>query len=134
MKIERIDAELTLPIRHHVLWPKKSIDFCRVPDDANGLHYGVYQENQLVCVASVFIDGQTARLRKFATLPEYQGQGMGTALIKAVIEQLVANGVTTFWCDARESAQGFYHRFGMAPQGERFYKGDVPYFKMSVAL
>ena len=134
MRITEITAEQTLPIRHQVLWPNESVEFCRVADDVDGLHFGVYQQQTLVCVASVFISGEQARLRKFATLPDYQGKGIGSAVIEHILAQLKAKGVSDFWCDARESAGGFYHRFGMAPEGERFYKGDVPYFKMAMRL
>ncbi|MCW8330984.1 GNAT family N-acetyltransferase [Photobacterium sp. SDRW27] len=132
MKIERIAAEQTLPVRHRVLWPEQPIDFCRVPEDDIGCHYGVFTDNQLVCVASVFIDGTTARLRKFATLPEYQGQGIGTRMIEQILADLKSNGINTFWCDARESATGFYRQFAMSPQGERFYKANIAYFKMAI--
>lgn len=129
-----ITAEQTLPIRHQVLWPDQSVEFCRVPDDADGLHYGVYDGDALVCVASIFISGDRARLRKFATLPAYQSKGIGSAVIEHILADLKVKSVCCFWCDARESAGGFYRRFGMAPEGERFYKGDVPYFKMAMIL
>ncbi|MGF1728275.1 GNAT family N-acetyltransferase [Photobacterium kasasachensis] len=134
MKIELITAEQTLPVRHRVLWPDKPVDFCRVPEDDAGLHYGAFCDEKLVCVASVFIDGQSARLRKFATLHDYQGKGVGTLVIERILTDLQTQNMTRFWCDARESACGFYHRFAMEPFGERFYKGDVPYFKMAVDL
>lgn len=134
MRITEISAELTLPVRHQVLWPNESIEFCRVPDDADGQHYGVYLGEKLVCVASVFVSGEQARLRKFATLPEHQGQGIGSAVIEHILLDIKDKGVSYFWCDARESAGGFYHRFGMFPEGERFYKGEVPYFKMAMHL
>ncbi|WEM44585.1 GNAT family N-acetyltransferase (plasmid) [Photobacterium sp. DA100] len=134
MKINQISAEQTLPVRHQVLWPNESVDFCRVPGDDDGLHYGVYEDDRLVCVASVFVSGEQARLRKFATLPQCQGRGIGSAVIEFVLADLKAKGVRFFWCDARESAGGFYRRLGMESEGERFYKGDVPYFKMAMAL
>lgn len=134
VKIERITAEQTLPVRHQVLWPDQPMTFCRVPEDDEGKHYGVFIDGNLVCVASVFIEGQLARLRKFATLPDYQGQGIGTKVIEWILRDLSASNVEQFWCDARESASGFYRKFAMKPYGERFYKGDIPYFKMSVDL
>ena len=87
-----------------------------------------------MCVASIFIDGKTARLRKFATLEAYQGQGIGSAVLQHIISFLEQHSVETFWCDARENAMSLYRRFGMQPQGERFYKGDIPYRKMQVTL
>ncbi|WP_281629905.1 GNAT family N-acetyltransferase [Vibrio sp. St2] len=133
MDVRKISAEETLALRHRVLWPEKSIDFCRVEEDDVGLHFGAFVDGELVCVASVFVSDNVARLRKFATSPEYQGQGIGSSVLKAIISELQNTGVIIFWCDARESALTLYKRFGMTEQGERFYKGDIPYYKMSVA-
>jgi len=129
-----ISVEQALPIRHQVLWPNKTLDECRVDDDETGHHFGVFIGQDLVCVASIFIDGKTARLRKFATLEAYQGQGIGSAVLQHIISFLEQHLVEMFWCDARENAMSLYRRFGMQPQGERFYKGDIPYRKMQVTL
>lgn len=132
--IRLIDWQDTMPLRHKVLWPEKTMAFCKVDGDEAATHYGYFIDDKLVCVASIFIDGTSARLRKFATLPEYQGQGIGTQVIQQALKDLETKAVNHFWCDARESAAGFYEKFGMRPQGERFYKGDIPYFKMGVDL
>ncbi|MEZ9906071.1 GNAT family N-acetyltransferase [Vibrio breoganii] len=134
MQIRLITPEATLPIRHRVLWPSKPIEFCQVKEDDSGIHFGVFEDDSLLCVASVFITGAEARLRKFATLHEHQGRGMGTGMIEHIIEYLKQQGVTCFWCDARESAQEFYARFNMQKHGERFFKSGEPYFRMSVEL
>ncbi|WP_119010271.1 GNAT family N-acetyltransferase [Vibrio superstes] len=134
MQIRLISPKATLPIRHRVLWPSKPIEFCQVKEDNLGIHFGVFENDILLCVASVFITDAEARLRKFATLHEHQGRGIGTRMIDHIIESLKQEGVTYFWCDARESAQEFYARFGMQKQGERFFKSGEPYFKMSVEL
>lgn len=132
MDVRKISAEDTLALRHRVLWPDKSVDFCRLEEDEASLHFGAFVAGKLVCVASVFVTDDVARLRKFATSPEYQGQGIGSNLLKVIISQLQNTGVIVFWCDARESALSVYKRIGMAEQGGRFYKGDIPYYKMSV--
>lgn len=102
--------------------------------DEHARHYGAYLDQTLVSVASIYIDGSQARLRKFAILSQYQGQGIGSELLDSILQQLKNDGITHFWCDARESALGFYARFGMQPEGTRFYKVDVPYFKLARAL
>ncbi|WP_233402638.1 GNAT family N-acetyltransferase [Marinomonas transparens] len=132
--IRLITTEQALPIRHRVLWPDKSIDDCRVEDDSSGEHFGAFIGDDLVCVASIFQDEEGVRLRKFATLPEYQGKGIGSLMLAHIIDKLNRSAVIYFWCDARESAQAFYGKFGMAIQGERFYKADIAYRKMSLAL
>ena len=134
MTILEVCWQDTIPIRHQVLWPHKSPDFCKVKGDEEAKHYGAYIEGQLVSVASVYINGGKARLRKFATLSDFQRRGIGSQLISHVIERLKSEQVSYFWCDARSSALDFYMRFGMSPFGDKFYKSDISYFKMSVQL
>ena len=134
LNIQNITPEQTLLLRQQVLWPAAPIEDCRLPEDDQGWHLGAFYQQELVCVASVFIDQQQARLRKFATLPAYQGQGIGQKVLTHLLAELNQQAVTQFWCDARETAMGFYQRFGMQVQGERFYKSGVAYRKMILAL
>ena len=134
MDIRRISWEETIPLRHQVLWPNKKIEYCYVEGDQTAWHYGVFELEKLVSVASIFPENKSARLRKFATAENYQGQGIGTAVIKHIISELKSKEVTEFWCDARESAIGFYERFEMRVEGEKFFKGHIPYFKMSLVI
>ncbi|MGO4998628.1 GNAT family N-acetyltransferase [Oceanisphaera sp. W20_SRM_FM3] len=134
MVIRQITWPETIPVRHSVLWPERPPAFSQVDNDPQGRHFGAFIEDKLVCVASVFFDGEQARLRKYATLAEYQGQGVGTAVLQAIFTDLKQEEVGYFWCDARESAIGFYRRFGMQAEGDRFYKSDVAYVRMAIAL
>ncbi|MDN3650908.1 GNAT family N-acetyltransferase [Reinekea marina] len=134
MEIRAISWEQTLPLRQSVLWPNKPSEFCHVEGDSGAMHFGAFTNDQLVCVASVYLDANKARLRKFATHTEYQGQGIGSKMLTYILHSLKDTDAKVFWCDARESALGFYQRFGMRQCGERFYKADITYFKMEVSL
>ncbi len=134
LDIKRIHWQDTIAMRNKVLWPNKSPEFCRVEGDEDAWHFGAYIDNTLVCVASVFRNKNIARLRKFATATEYQGVGIGTQMLEHILMQLANSDDELFWCDAREAAIDFYRRFNMAPEGERFYKSDVPYIRMSLSL
>ena len=134
MDIRRISWEETIPLRHQVLWPDKKREYCHVEDDETAWHYGVFDQERIISVASVFPKDKKARLRKFATAKSYQGKGIGTAVINHIISELKQQKFTVFWCDAREEAIGFYERFGMEVEGDRFFKGHVPYFKMSLII
>jgi len=134
MEIRNISWEQTIPLRQSVLWPMKPPEHCHVEGDHDALHFGAFTNDELVCVASVYLNSDKARLRKFATKAGYQNQGIGSRMLKFVIRSLESSGTRVFWCDARESAVSFYQRFGMQTYGERFYKEDVPYFKMEVVL
>ncbi|MDO6525254.1 GNAT family N-acetyltransferase [Motilimonas sp. 1_MG-2023] len=134
MEIIVLNWQQTLAIRQAVLWPNQPQSFSQVSGDEDAKHYGVVIDGKLVSVASIFVDQHEARLRKFATLQEFQGRGIGSYLIEHILHQLIEQGYKLFWCDARESALGFYQRFGMAISGERFYKADQAYFKMAKQL
>ncbi len=134
MHIQDITWQETISIRHQVLWPDKNSSFCHVDGDETAWHAGVFMDAELVSVASVFPDGNCARLRKFATLAQYQGQGLGSALLTHMITRVRDAGCVYFWCDARASAMEFYRKFGLQTEGDVFYKGAVSYFRMGVTL
>ena len=127
MTIATITADETLPLRQSVLWPDKSLDEVRLPADAQGHHVGAFIEGQLVAVISLFVDGERAQFRKFATHPNYQNQGIGSLLLRRVIDMAKQLNASHLCCDARLSAAPFYARRGMQPTGPVFYKGPIPY-------
>ncbi|WP_087022377.1 GNAT family N-acetyltransferase [Thaumasiovibrio subtropicus] len=136
LHISQITPEETVEIRHKVLWPSHNKSSVILEEDALGHHFGAYIDGKLISVASVFIckAQSSARLRKFATLPSYQGNGVGSALIHSVLGFLKAKQVAHFWCDARLSACSFYEKLDMKPRGKPFKKKDVDYIVMERIL
>ena len=133
--IRPLEAAQTYALRHAVLWPDKPLAYVRLPDDAAGQHFGAVVGGELRAVISLFLaaDG-VARFRKFATAPAWQGRGLGTALLRHVLAVARAQGARTLWCDARQNTLPFYQRFGLLPAGEVFYKGDIPYVRLSCTV
>ena len=67
------------------------------------------------------------QLRGMATLPTWRGKGIGRSLLSA-LEQETAEPI---WCNARESAVGFYERNGWQVVGEPFEIDPIgTHFKM----
>jgi len=134
IRIRPIPAEATYALRHSVLWPDKAPDYVRIPEDAQGHHFGAFENEELVSVISLFVENGVARFRKFATRPDRQGNGIGSRLLKHVFAEARRLGARQIWCDARLSAAAFYQRFAMEPTGERFYKGEIPYQRFEAPL
>ncbi len=134
LQIARVRVEAVLPVRHTVLWPEQPLDFSRLADDAQGLHFAARMDGAVVAVASLFIQDGRARLRKFATLPAWQGQGVGSALLRHLLEVAREAGCAGFWCDARQSAAPFYARFGLRPEGEPWLREGVLFVRMGCAI
>ncbi|WP_111627616.1 GNAT family N-acetyltransferase [Larkinella arboricola] len=132
--IRPIRPEETYPLRHEVLWPDKPFAYVMLAEDADGYHFGAFRENELLAVISLFEKDGIARFRKFATRPDAQRQGIGSHLLNQVIDKARQLGADKLWCDARLSAAAFYQRFGMEPEGEVFFKDEIPYAKYVLPL
>ncbi|MBO0939043.1 GNAT family N-acetyltransferase [Fibrella sp. HMF5335] len=125
--IAPITADDTLALRQSVLWPDKPIEAVRLPNDGEGHHIGAFVDGQLIAVISLFVEGERAQFRKFATHPNFQGQGIGSLLLNHVIDKAKQLNANRLCCDARLIAASFYARRGMQPLGDVFYKGPIPY-------
>ncbi|SEI39095.1 Acetyltransferase (GNAT) domain-containing protein [Dyadobacter sp. SG02] len=124
-----------MEIRHLVLWPDKPREFVKVPEDESGIHFGLYLNGALVSVISLFADDdQRIRFRKFATLPGFQGKGLGSKLLRHALTYAQAHGYSCIWCDARTDALAFYERFGFKKFSEPFFKEHIEYYKIERAL
>jgi predicted GNAT family N-acyltransferase len=134
LHIQPIDKEQAWTLRHRVMWPEKELDFVKLDDDHQGLHYGLFVENNLVSVVSVFISGDEAQFRKFATQMEEQGKGYGSILLNRVFDYARERGVKRIWCNARANKAAFYAKFGLIPTGDSFTKEGLPYLIMELYL
>ncbi len=96
------------------MYPDLDFDKVILPDDDDGIHFGLFDNNTLISVVSLFKTGDSMRFRKFATLSEYQGKGYGTELLKYLIDFSKNEACVHIWCNARQNASGFYSKFGFS--------------------
>jgi GNAT superfamily N-acetyltransferase len=70
--------------------------------------------NRVVGFVTVLTDGvQAVFIPLLEVLPEYQGQGIGSELVKRVLDKYKHIPSIDLTCDPE--LQGFYKRFGMMP-------------------
>lgn len=129
-QIKEVALREALHVRQKVMWPDKDLDFVKVPKDENALHLGLYVNQKVISVVSLFIQGQEAQFRKFATLVEYQGMGYGSHLLSFAFHHLGTQGVQRIWCNARMAKKEFYQKFGLTETEKTFIKEGIPYLIM----
>lgn len=126
MEIKEIQASETYPIRQQALYPNDSVDKVILPDDAAGRHLGVFVRGECVSVLSLFQTSSGIQLRKFGTLPEHQGKGYGTKLLRYALEQAPSR----VYLNARSEKMDFYRKFGFSERVETFSRNGFTYCVM----
>ncbi|SFL21907.1 GNAT family N-acetyltransferase [Geodermatophilus ruber] len=118
--VERVPVELTLPLRSAVL---RDGGPAGMPgdDDPATVHLAARTaDGRIACVARLSPAPCPWRpearapwqLRGMATDPAVRGSGAGRALVRDGLARVAARGGDLVWCDARETAVGFYERMG----------------------
>ncbi|QHL86981.1 GNAT family N-acetyltransferase [Nibribacter ruber] len=134
LRIALISPAQTLDLRQQVLWPHKPVSFVQLPEDDTGTHFGAFLSEELVSVMSVFLKGEEAQFRKFATAQAMQGRGIGSQLLQHLLTHASSLGLKRIWCHARQEKAGFYRKFGFKEKGTPFFKEGVPYVVMDLYL
>jgi predicted GNAT family N-acyltransferase len=130
MDIRNINLNTIWKIRQEVMYPLEEISYVQLPEDNTGRHLGLYINDRLVSIVSLFEQGTAIQFRKFATLVDQQGKGYGSLLLDYVMKQSREEGKQLIWCNARVAASGFYERFGMYAAGESWWKKDIEFIRM----
>lgn len=130
ISIQKIKFDETYSLRHQVMWPDQPLDYVKLSEDKNGIHFGLFKNEKLISVVSLFIKGKSAQFRKFATTHMEQGKGYGSLLLSHLIEYTTQKSITEIWCNARADKTDFYKKFGMEETTKTYIKENIPFVVM----
>ena len=130
MIINEAPYDKVLLIRQQVMYPDRDLEFVKLPDDDRGLHIGVFENEELMSVMSLFLDGRDVQFRKLATITEHQHKGYASALMQWLIDYANDVKLDRLWCNARVEAVDFYKRFGYTETDEVFERDGHRYVVM----
>jgi predicted GNAT family N-acyltransferase len=71
-----------------------------------------------------------AKLERFAVLPSHRGEGYGTQLVEAVVDDARRAGFETFVLHSQAHLEDWYERFGFESTGRRFQEAGIPHVEM----
>ncbi len=132
--IRTIPFESTWPIRHEVMWPDMPFDFVKLPEDEQGQHLGLFVQDELISIISVFFSSGEAQFRKFATIKKHQGKGYGTKLLTYLMTDLEDRQLSRIWCNARIDKSDYYEKFGLVATDKTYIKGGIQFVIMEKLL
>jgi GNAT superfamily N-acetyltransferase len=142
VRVERVAARATFPLRQRVLRPHQTVDDLAQSgdDDPDSGHFAAIDAaGEIVGTASVYREpppwspGATEawRLRGMATAEGQRSQGIGGDVLAAVIAHVRSAGGGVLWCNARVPAVTFYRRAGFVTRGQPW---DEPAIGPHVAM
>lgn len=130
MIITEVPYNDVLNMRRQVMYPGRDTEFVKLADDDRGLHIGVYENEELVSVMSIFLHGRDVQFRKLATRTDMQMKGFASALMQWLTDYANDMKFDRLWCNARTGATGFYKKFGYEETEERFSRDGYEYVVM----
>ncbi len=73
---------------------------------------------------------KSGKIGRMAVLPEYRGRGVGTKMLRAIIDCGISKGIADFHLSAQISAVGFYEKMGFEPYGDEFQEAGIKHINM----
>lgn len=125
--IEQIRPEHTWQLRRDILYPAMTKREMEMEEDADGIHFGLFTDNKLAGVVSLFQNGTAFQFRKLAVDAAMQHQGLGSGIVNYITNYAEENGGALIWCNARVDAVAFYLKLGFAQTGRFFTKKGINY-------
>jgi GNAT superfamily N-acetyltransferase len=128
LQIRPVTAADTFPLRQRVLRPHDTVDELarRWDGDPDACHFAAVESGTVIGSASVGRDSPpwaadpspSWRLRGMATAEDRRREGVGTALLEAVIDHVRQRGGGLLWCNARMAAVSLYQHAGFTTRGD----------------
>jgi len=96
---------------------------------------GAFDEDEiLACCLLTKVDHETLKLRQMAVQNNLQGKGIGASLMSFAETLARDKGYKNLMMHARDSAIGFYEKFGYKIKGDEFIEVNVPHHVMEKRL
>jgi len=122
------------PIRIEVFVEEQGVPAALEIDDADplclhALAFG--RDGDALGTARLMPDGRIGRMA--VRIPS-RGQGVGGALLQALVEQAAGRGMRRVYLHAQSQASAFYARQGFAMTGAEFMEAGIPHCTMTLDL
>ncbi|MCP4645308.1 MAG: GNAT family N-acetyltransferase [bacterium] len=131
------EYDLTVALRDEVLRKPLGLAFSpeELVEEKDSFHLTCWRDGMLVgCVILKPVTDTQVRMRQFAVRADWQGRGIGRALVNHLESFARDRGYNEIVLHARETAVGFYEKAGYEAHGDRFTEVTIPHFAMRKRL
>jgi GNAT superfamily N-acetyltransferase len=126
--VEQVSPETTRPLRQALLKQSSTLEDLAQSDGSYptaGYYAAIGQRGRILAVASARPEAppwpheaeHPWRVRAVATVDEARGRGIGSAVMRAVLNHIRSHGGDFAWLNGRTPARAFYQHLGFIQHG-----------------
>jgi predicted GNAT family N-acyltransferase len=132
---DKFHADMAFAIRQKVFVEEQKVDADEEYDEFESIatHYLVFVDDQPAATSRWRHTDKGIKLERFSVLPEFRNKGIGAALVKQVLSDVIPFE-KLIYLHAQVAAMNVYARNGFEPIGELFYEANIPHYKMIYSL
>jgi predicted GNAT family N-acyltransferase len=104
-------------------------------EDAHAVHALVMDpDHQPIATGRLLIQDTQARIGRMAVLPAWRGRGVGTEVLRCLLDEARRHGVHKVVLHAQTTAVSFYERFSFVREGDEYLEAGIPHYRMTLTL
>ncbi len=112
-----------------------SLALQELANEKDDIFIAAYEDDQMLgcCILSP-VKNDTVRMRQMAVQGNLQGKGIGASIMNFAENLARDKGFKKIYMHARNSAIGFYEKFGFKVKGNEFHEVNLPHHIMEKEL
>ena len=131
------DYDTMIQLRYVILRQPLGLNFSQeeIEKEKNNIHIASFDDDEMLgCCMLTPLDHETVQLRQMAVPDKLQGKGIGASIMSFAETLARDKGYKKMIMHARDTAIGFYEKFGFKQKGPMFYEVNLPHHIMEKKL
>lgn len=131
------DYDVMIQLRYVILRQPLGLSFTEeeIAKEKNNIHIASYDDDEMLgCCMLTPLDNDTVQLRQMAVPDKLQGKGIGASIMSFAETLARDKGYKKIVMHARDTAIGFYEKFGFKQKGTTFLEVNLPHHVMEKKL
>ena len=131
------EYEQMIQLRHLILRQPLGLSFTKeeLEKEKNNILIASFDDDEMLgCCMLTPVDNTTLQLRQMAVPDKLQGKGIGAAIMSFAENLARDKGYNKMIMHARDTAIGFYEKFGYKIKGGEFNEVNLPHHVMEKRL
>src|SRR6476661_6357681 len=131
------EYEQMIKLRHLILRQPLGLRFSKeeLEKEKNNILIASFDDDEMLgCCMLTPVDSSTVQLRQMAVPDKLQGKGIGASIMSFAENLARDKGYSRMIMHARDTAIGFYEKFGYKLKGNSFSEVNLPHHVMEKSL